>query len=103
MSARRRRIVLAPRARDDLDDILLYTEQQWGKRQKNTYRRSLYDGFRRLAEFPGIGLERPNVGPAVRSFQIEHHIVIYEATDTELRISRIIHERRDIDAVVVRP
>jgi toxin ParE1/3/4 len=98
MSARRRRIVLSPRAGDDLTGILLYTEQQWGKRQRNNYRRALYKGFRRLADFPGLGRERPDYEPDARSFQVEQHIVIYRATATELRISRILHVRRDIDA-----
>ncbi len=102
MSARRRRIVLAPRASDDLDDILLYTYQQWGKRQRDVYRRALFAGLRKLADFPGMGKERPDYESDIRSFPIEHHVVIYRFTDTELRVSRILHERQDIDAAMAR-
>jgi toxin ParE1/3/4 len=100
MSARKRRIVLAPRASDDLDDILLYTELHWGKRkrQRDTYRKALFNGFRRLADYPGLGREQPNYEPGARSFLVRQHVVIYRATETELRISRILHTRRDIDA-----
>jgi toxin ParE1/3/4 len=98
MSARKRRIVLAPRAGDDLDDILLYTELHWGKRQRDSYRKALFTGFRRLADYPGLGPEHPDYGPDARSFLIRQHIVIYRATETELRIARILHVRRDIDA-----
>jgi toxin ParE1/3/4 len=63
MSARKRRVVLAPRAGDDLSDILLYTEQHWGKRQRDIYRQSLFKGFRRLADFPDQGRERPDYEP----------------------------------------
>ena len=98
MSFRNRRIVLAPRASDEFDDILLYTELHWGKRQRDAYRKALFDGLHRLAEFPGLGRARPDIEPDARSFVIRQHIVIYRATETELLISRILHTRQDIDA-----
>ena len=38
--------------------------------------------------------------PGTRSYPIEHHVVIYRATDTELHVARILHERQDIDAIL---
>jgi toxin ParE1/3/4 len=102
MSAHRRKIVLAPRASDDLDDLLLYTEQEWGKRQSDAYLRALWTGMRRLADHPGLGRERDRQYPGIRGFLVEHHIVIYQTTDTELRVARILHERRDIDAELIK-
>jgi plasmid stabilization system protein ParE len=55
-------------------------------------------GFRRLADYPGLGKERPDYGPDTRSHKIQQHVVIFRATETELLISRILHIRRDIDA-----
>lgn len=90
------RVVLAPGARLDLQDILRYTTQQWGRRQRSIYKQVLYRGFDQLARHPLMGQERPEYGEHSRSFLIEHHLVIYEATETELLISRIIHTSRDI-------
>jgi toxin ParE1/3/4 len=98
MSARKRRLVLSPRASDDLDDILLYTEQQWGNEQREQYQQGLLDGLNQLLTFPFLGKERPDYEPGARSIQIEHHVAIYRVSETEVLISRIVHVRRDIAA-----
>ena len=98
MSARKRHLVLSPRASDDLDDILLYTEQAWGSEQREQYERNLLDGLQRLLSFPYLGKERPDYEPGARSIQIEHHVAIYRVSETEVHISRIVHVRRDIEA-----
>jgi toxin ParE1/3/4 len=83
-----------------LDGVLLYTERHWGKRQRDTYRRALYRGIRRLADHPGLGREREDYEPGTRGNPPEHHVIIYRATDTELHVARILHERQDIDAIL---
>jgi toxin ParE1/3/4 len=98
MSRRKRRIILSPPASDDLDDILLYTEQQWGERQKASYRKALFDGLNRLTSYPDLGKARPNYGSDARGLQIEHHVAICRATDTEVIIARLLHKNRDIDS-----
>jgi len=47
-----------------------------------------------------IGKEQREYGEHARSFPIEQHLIIYAATETELLISRIIHQRRDISDVI---
>ena len=98
MSARRLRLVLAPEARIDLRDVLLHTQQQWGRQQRTTYRQTFYRAFDELRRFPGLGRTRPEYGGDIRSVPVGQHVVIYRATDTELRVVRILHAHRDIDA-----
>ena len=101
MSVRKRHLVLSPRASDDLDDVLLYTEQQWGSEQRERYQRDLLDGLNQLLTFPLLGKERPDYEPGARSIQIEHHVAIYQVSDAEVHISRSVHVRRDIEAEYV--
>ena len=70
----------------------------WGTAQRDRYRRQLYNGFDELARHPELGRARPEYGPDSRSFPVQQHVVIYQATDDELRILRILHRRRDIDS-----
>jgi len=100
MSAPKRRVVLAPMARLDLQDVLRYTTRQGGRRQRAIYKQALYRGFDELARHPLIGKEQLEYGEHARSFPIEQHLIIYAATETELLISRIIHQRRDISDVI---
>jgi plasmid stabilization system protein ParE len=60
------------------------------------YRRTLYRGFAHLARYPLVGKERPEYGENTRSYPIGSHFAIYEASETELLVARIIHERRDL-------
>jgi toxin ParE1/3/4 len=96
MSSRKGRVVLAPAARLDLQDILRFTTQRWGRRQRAIYKQALEHGFDALARFPFMGKEQPEHGEHARCFPIEQHVIIYEVTKIDVLIARKIHIRRDI-------
>jgi toxin ParE1/3/4 len=96
MSAHRRRLSFAPDARADLSDILVYTEQQWGKRQRAAYKALIDDALRKLTPYPGIGRSRDDISPGLRSHPVGSHVIYYRASDRELTVNRIVHSRRDI-------
>jgi toxin ParE1/3/4 len=86
-----RRLRFSPDADADLESLLQYTAETWGEAQMHAYDE--------LALFPGLGTRRNDLRPGLLSHLIEHHIVFYEASNDELIIYRIIHSRRDIDAI----
>ena len=43
-----------------------------------------------------MGKELPAYGEHARGFPIEYHMIVYEFSETELLISRVIHQSRDI-------
>jgi plasmid stabilization system protein ParE len=98
MSAHKRRVVLAPLAADDFDDILLYTKQQWGDEQRNEYFSALSAAFDELARFPHLGVRRPDLGPTAHSLRVRQHILVFHVSETELNITRIVHVRQDLNA-----
>jgi plasmid stabilization system protein ParE len=51
------RLEFAFDARQDIDDILQYTLDEWGRDQMEWYETVLYDAFRRLCDFPELGPE----------------------------------------------
>lgn len=95
MSARSLGLILAPNARRDFRDILLYTEQQWGRSQRRAYRKQLDTAFAQLTRFPGIGIPRPEFGQGMRGHRVGQHVIVYESTDTNVLVARILHVRRD--------
>ncbi len=68
---------VTPRALEDLKNIGRYTEQQWGKRQRNTYLRALEKRFSWLAENPQLGKHRTDVAEGYYSFPQGEHVVFY--------------------------
>lgn len=95
MSARRRPVTLAPDARIDVSDILLYSEQQWGSQQRNKYRSDLLRCFDALRDHPHLGIARDDLGAGLRERRVEHHVVFYRILDEVIEIVRILHERMD--------
>lgn len=95
MSAHRLHVVYTDDARSDLRDILLYTEQEWGKPQRTIYRRLIRDTLRTLARTPSLGRGRDELSDGLRSYPIRSHILYDWERYGVLTIARILHSRRD--------
>lgn len=95
-SHRLRRLRLTPEAEDDLREILQYTQETWGLRQRDTYRAMVKRTFRHLARFPGLGRLRDELSPNLRSYPLGQHLIFYEVVADGLIILRILHSGRDI-------
>jgi toxin ParE1/3/4 len=95
MSSRRRTYLLAPEARHDLADILVYSERLWGHRQRGIYRAALRRGFETVRDNPGIGIARDEIEPGMRAHAVEHHVLYDRLNDEVVEIARILHERMD--------
>ena len=52
----------------------------------------------KLAEWPDLGRERPELGRDMRSFPVETHVVYYRVR-SDVEVVRVLHGRRDVDAV----
>jgi toxin ParE1/3/4 len=86
---------LSPRADDDLADILQYTAATWGQEQADAYQSTIYEALKRLVEHPELGQIRDELRPRLRSLRVEQHIVYYRVEGDLLRVSRILHRRRN--------
>jgi toxin ParE1/3/4 len=93
MSACRRTYVLAPEARHDLANILVYSERQCGRSQRGIYRTALRRGFETVRDNPGIGIAKDEIEPGLRAHPVEHHVLDYRLNDNVVEIARILHER----------
>jgi len=103
MSGRSPRIVFSPAAIHDLEEIVRYSLREWGSVRAKRYDSSLRQGILHLAHHPNLGQARPEFGQSIRSFSVESHVVIYEATDTDLIVLRIIHPRQDVAEIMSEP
>lgn len=94
MSARRR-IILAPAARQDLRSIQLFTEQRWGRHQRIAYRAKLQAAIQRLSEFPALGIGVVHMSAGLHSLPVEQHVIYYKFDDESVTIRRILHGHMD--------
>lgn len=99
MSAPNRRLVVSPAARLVLSDVLLYSQQQWGRQQRRTYRATLAKAMQRLVEFPMLG-RSAEVLPSVRSHLVGEDVILYVTDDLTVTVLRIVYRRMDIERAI---
>jgi len=87
------RIVVSPKAEDDIVGIAAYTLGMWGERQMSRYVDGLHKRFDALARFPNSGRRRDEIGRGYRSMVHGSHIVFYKIVARELVIVRVLHVR----------
>lgn len=88
---------ITPRAREDLKNIGRYTEQTWGKPQRNLYLRSLETRFKWFAVNPLLGRHRREICEGYCSFPEGQHVVFYLIGSESIEIIGIPH--KDMDTI----
>jgi toxin ParE1/3/4 len=94
---------LTPRARADLDDIWRYIALESGTeaiadRQVDL----LTDRFYFLASWPRIGRKRDAVRRGLRSYPVGDYIIFYRTLRGDVLIQRVLHARRNLEALLPR-
>ena len=54
----------------------------------------------RLSRFPQLGRPRPDLGTDVRALSSRPYLIIYRVEDDAIRVLRVLHTSRDIDAAL---
>src|SRR5699024_8481187 len=80
-------------AQQDLIEIRRYTTQVWGQAQSRKYLQDLRSTLELLAEFPGQGILREDVGEGVRSFPYSSHMLYYRMESEVVVVFAVLHQR----------
>ena len=84
---------LTPKARDDMEAVLVYSLNQWGVEQTDHYIDELTTTFSFLADSPlaGTGCEHIRLG--YRRFPLIRHVIYYRVTAYGIEVIRVLHDR----------
>ncbi len=74
------KILIRPKAREDLKKIWHYTYQNWEEKQANNYTRGLSETINRMIDNPRIEASIDDVKEGYRLYHAKHHLVIYRLT-----------------------
>lgn len=88
---------LLPKAERDLEDIWLYTAQEWGAEQAMTYVDELNASFQNLNEHIKFSRLKTEFTPPVYICRCNHHLIVYLENDDYIAVVRVLHEKMDID------
>jgi toxin ParE1/3/4 len=84
---------LAPKAREDMEAVWLYSLNQWGAKQTDPYIDDLTAAFTFLASSPKAGTGCDNIRRGYRRYPVIRHVIYYRATDYGIEIMRVLHDR----------
>jgi toxin ParE1/3/4 len=88
---------LTAKATADLKSIGRYTQDTWGREQRNKYLRQLDDSFHMLAQEPHKGRPCDDIRGGYRKYHVGRHLIFYRQAGKDIEIIRILHDRMDIE------
>jgi toxin ParE1/3/4 len=88
---------LTTQANDDLKSIARYTQEIWGREQRNKYLGILDNCFHLLTDKPDLGVACDEIRLGYRKFGIERHIIFYRKVEDNIDIVRVLHCRMDVE------
>ncbi len=83
-------------ARNDLEEIWLFTFEKWGLEQADKYLNSLFSRFKWLSRNPYIGKDRKDIKNDYYCFPEGVHLVFYTMTEYGIDIIGIPHQNMDV-------
>lgn len=91
--------VLTRKAKADLYAIAIFTEEHWGKEQRNLYIKQFDDAFQLLASSPLAGKDCDCIKIGYRKFPQGSHIIFYKhGSESIIEIVRILHKTMDVES-----
>lgn len=90
---------LSKEAENDLENIWLYTFENWSAEQADRYLNLIIDEIEYLSQKPESGINFENFRKGYFRSKVKSHFIFYRinAQKEALEIIRILHERMDID------
>jgi len=93
---------LTNKAKNDLVKIAVYTEEHWGKAQRNYYIKQFDNLFYLIANNPSAGKACDYIKEGYRKFPQGSHIIFYKkGTTCKIEIIRILHKSMDITTLFI--
>jgi toxin ParE1/3/4 len=86
-------------AKNDLENIWLYTYETWSSEQADRYYNLILDEIEHIAQNPSFGKNYSHVRKGYLRSKVKSHIIFYKLNrkESEIEIIRILHQQMDIE------
>lgn len=91
---------ISKQAEIDLENIWLYTFEEWSVEQADYYFDLLMDEIEYISENPKSGTDYSNVRKGYFRTRLKSHFIFYKINlqEEKIEIIRILHQQMDIDS-----
>lgn len=89
---------ISVKASEDIENIWLYTFENWSIEQADRYVNLILDEIEYLAENPAFGKDFSHIRKDYHCAKVKSHIIFYRNNEkqNEIEIIRVLHQRMDI-------
>lgn len=94
-----RPVVWSPEADNDLIDIWVYLAREASQKLADRQVGKIYARANALERFPFTGRKREELVVGIRSVLVRPYVIFYRVTDVDVGVVRVLHGRRDLDAI----
>ncbi len=86
-------------AKNDIEEIWLYTFQKWSLKQADRYLNLIINQIEYISENPNSGIDFSDVRKGYFKSRIQSHFIFYKLNNVkkEVEIIRILHQKMDIE------
>ncbi|MEZ5023902.1 MAG: type II toxin-antitoxin system RelE/ParE family toxin [Chitinophagales bacterium] len=84
-------------AKDDLENIWIYTYENWSLEQADKYYESIINEFESICQHTKIGKSIEEIKSQHRIHPFQSHLIIYKIKHDKIWIDRILHKQMDIE------
>lgn len=90
---------ISKKAAEDIENIWLYTFENWSLEQADRYLDLIFDEIEYLAANPNGGKDFSHVRKNYRRSSVKSHIVFYRHLESQddIEVIRVLHQRMDIE------
>ena len=90
---------ISVKASEDIENIWLYTFENWSLQQADRYVNLILDEIEYLANNPDSGKDFNHVRKNYRSSKVKSHLIFYRLIENQIDIEiiRVLHQSMDIE------
>ena len=90
---------ISKRALSDLEQIWLYTLENWSREQADRYYNLIIDEIENICKSPRVaGKSMEHIREGYRSSKVKSHLIFYRfSNEGVIEVIRILHEQMDIE------
>jgi toxin ParE1/3/4 len=90
---------ISVKAAADIENIWLYTCENWSLEQADRYINLIFDEIEYLAGNPNAGKDLNHIRKNYLSSKVKSHVIFYRLVDKPrgIEVIRILHQRMDIE------
>lgn len=91
------KVILRQEAINDLNDIWVYTIDEWSEKQADKYYATIEFACTQIGKNPELGKEYDGISKNLLGLRTGKHIIFYQVISKDrIEVVRILHERMDL-------